>query len=139
VALQRKMADEYDRREKTRKVRSDFTLAGSRRRARRPARAPARPAARGHEACAASDPVFPPLFGPQLREIKTVCPDVTDEEALAALEDKGGKCVPGAAPARGRSDRSRAARAMSAELTVPPALPPLPPFFGAVRMRRLLR
>jgi hypothetical protein len=76
---------------------------------------------------------------PQLREIKTVCPDVSDEEALAALEDKGGKCVPATAPARGRSGCSRAARAMSAELTVPPPPPPLPPFFAAARTRRLQR
>jgi len=31
--------------------------------------------------------------GPQLADIRAVHPDVTDEEALAALEDKGGKCV----------------------------------------------
>jgi hypothetical protein len=35
----------------------------------------------------------PPLSCSQLREIKTVCPDATDDEALAALMDKEGKCV----------------------------------------------
>ena len=100
VALQRKMADEYDRREKTRKVRSDS------KRFRRPphpaagAARPGAPAAHGCGHATAAEACFAPRRATQLREIKTVCPDVTDEEALAALEDKGGKCVAAAASAR---------------------------------------
>lgn len=36
----------------------------------------------------------------QLREIKSVHPDVSDQEVLAALEDKQGKCVLAPALAR---------------------------------------
>jgi len=112
VALQRSMAEVFERRERARKARAarrepaTFRGGGS---CHGPEPAPSR----GKLPCCAATPgdssphrprrprnlthapgrLNPPLSCSQLREIKTVCPDATDDEALAALMDKEGKCV----------------------------------------------
>ena len=116
VALQQAMSQENERRQLARKARGRRSQPGTprglqlsggferqstgaaanRRLARRPATAACiRPSTdtRFRLCCLAAAPPTRCFPSSQLAEIKSVCPDATDDEALAALEDKQGKCV----------------------------------------------
>ena len=117
VALQQAMSQENERRQLARKAsgrrpqpgtprglqlsgggfeRQSTGAAASRRLARCPAAAACiRPSTdtRFRLCCLAAAPSTRCFPSSQLAEIKSVCPDATDDEALAALEDKQGKCV----------------------------------------------